>query len=193
MTEALNPALPIGGSQVQIASEFRGIKSRLVLDKEAIEVLQVDVDPVNNAGATGLELLDSVTSTEARTALDFGAFGSMLADVADLSAAQALLGIVNQAAVFVGTPERGTIILSGGSIKINVGHIYNGGGDGEVPVVFYTPFTAAVFGVVTDFLDRPGGGTPQYTFVKGPTTLLGTYLDSMDSGNRNIFYIAFGI
>ena len=189
MTDALNPALPIGGSQVEVASELRGIKARLVADKAAIEELQVDVEPLNNRGAVGEDLLAATTKSEARTALDFGVFGSQIADVEDLAAAQTLLGITSQAEQITTTTNKGKIVWAGGvKLQWTVDLIPAGGS--SVPVTWMTPFSTVCIGAWTSYYN---GGSEATCWVDTKPDLLGVEVDHGSGSSKTLITFAIGI
>jgi hypothetical protein len=189
MTDALNPALPIGGNPVEIASELRGIKQRLVLDKAAIEELQVDAEPLNTRGAVGDDLLAAATTEDARTALDFGVFGSQLADLVDLAAAQALLGITSQAEQVTTATNKGKIVWAGGvKLQWTVDLIPSGGS--SVPVTWMTPFSTVCIGAWTSYHN---GGSEATCWVDTQPDLLGVEVDHNSGSSKTLITFAIGV
>lgn len=186
-TDALNPTLPVGGNQVEIASELRGIKQRLVTDKANIEALQAAILPITGAGTTGLALLDSETPAAALTALAGTVVGKQLFQIVDVPAAQVLLGITSQIETILQsapTPDHTTIIFGGG-LMINI--ITKSISTGVDHHFWLTPFTSQIFGAVATINDN---GT-EAAFLQA-VGLTDCYSDQSNGGSKNACIIAIG-
>jgi hypothetical protein len=186
-TDALNPTVPVGGNQVEIAAELRGIKLRLVTDKASIETLQSQIAPITGAGTVGLQLLDSETTDAALAALAVTTVGKQLFHIADIPDAQALLGITSQIETITQsspTPDHTTIVFGGG-LMINI--ITKSISTGVEHHTWLTPFPNQVFGAVATINDN---GT-EAAFLQA-VGLVDCYSDHSNSGNKNACIIAIG-
>ena len=130
-TDALNPAVPTGSNQVELSSELRGIKTRLVADKAAIEAVQTALLPLNTAGAMGLQILADSTADAVFDDLAITALGQgLVQDYTDLPSLKSYLGIIGAATEIITTAANsGSILFPGGFIlKYEKITIPSGGG-----------------------------------------------------------------
>lgn len=189
MTDALNPALPIGSSQVEVSSELRGIKGRLVADKAAIEALQVVVTPLNTMGAIGAQLLASTTQDSAQTILGATAVGKTVFKVADLPTLQAYLGIGSDPETIdiASGNAKGTITWLGG-FMLNFAVETVAGGGGTHAVTWKTPFTTVA---LAGWIGIYGGD--QAGWMVGAPTLAGATLDHNNGSSKTMVAFAIGV
>jgi hypothetical protein len=186
MTNALDPASPLTGDQVEIVSELHGIKTRLVADKANIEDLQADIAPLNGAGAKGLQLLDANDTAAARTVLEIEAAALPILDAADLAAIKTYLGIAAQTLVsFAGTTARGHISIPGGLIiNYETLTIPSGG----VSVTWHQEFpTALLFagGILLSLADHG-------LCISGAPSTVNAYFDHNNASAHDAFVFAVG-
>lgn len=187
-TDALDPSHPTGANQVELSSELRGIKTRLVSDKAAIETLQTQIVPVTSAGAKGLVLLATANSNDVFTAIDATEVGQgLVQDYPDLPSLKAYLGIVGATNETVTTTtNKGTIEWAGGlKMKWTIDTIPSGGG--STGVSWDSPFeSVALFGGT----NMHGGG--EAGWMDGVPTLTGANVDHNNGSSKITVTWAFG-
>ena len=191
MTDALNPSLPVGGSQLQVASELRGIKARLVADKAAVESLQLAIQPLVERGAVGSAMLAAGTHDAGRDALGIGVFSKLLLDLETLAEAQTALEITEQEEEIRTTSGniKGIVEFQGGfKLQWTIDTIPSGGG--AVEVTWKEPFSIACFGAWTSYHN---GGTEATCWVSTLPTSTGVEVDHGSGSAKTMITFAIGV
>ena len=189
-TNALNPALPTGANQVELTSELRGIKTRLVADKASIETLQTQVIPVTSAGAVGLQILADVTVNDVLADLAVTAIGkSLMQDYLDLPTLKAYLGIIGAATEVVTTGATWANIVFPGGFKIKVDRVTIPGGGGTYAGTWNTPFSTLCIGAL---ITRTDSGD-QASWLVGAPTVTGYEADHNNGSAKAHVIIGIGI
>jgi hypothetical protein len=189
MTDALNPALPVGGSQVQIASELRGIKGRLVADKTAIEDLQELTEPLTTMGATGAQLLLANTPDNALDALNGTLLGKSIFNVENLAALQDIVGLQDQTENIdiSGDLQKGTITWGNGFKLKFVIHEFE---SSTAAIIWKSPFNTVCFGAVQSWYGGDGGSDSDLKFTTAPDV---NGVTSNGASGKQVFVLAIGI
>ncbi len=187
--DALDPTRPTGANQVELSAELRAIKARLVADKAGIEELQIAVDPVVDAGGTGLALLDSETADDAFTVLGVTDLGQQLIqNFLTLPEMKAFLGIINAPIETITNTSTGGTVTWPGGVKVKWKILNVPGGGSYVPFTWETPFsTICFFGLAV------GYGGDQATWLEGAPTITGGNVDHNNGGSRLVAIFGLGV
>lgn len=189
MTDALNPSLPVGGNQLQIASELRGIKSRLVIDKANIEALQVLTNPLISMGDIGALVLAADNVDAAQTSLGASSIGKAVFMAASQAAAKSAIGVTEDYEV-VNTSvdlKQGTITWAGG-FRINF--VIDMFPTNELSVTWRTPFSVACFGGLYSWYGSDGGSDSDLKFTSTPDRF---GADVYGDSGKMVLVVGFGI
>lgn len=190
MTDALNPAIPTSASQVEIAAELRGIKQRLVADKTAIENLLLAIEPLVDAGVTGLEILAAASKATVFETLEFEAPFVAMSTIPTLEDLKNYLGIASQnnESVEIGS-DKGTIRWPGNTkLKWTIDVIPSSGS--STAVTWDNPFDQTVFFAGSLFF---GSGGSNAVWVDGLNGLVGAYVDHGNASGHQVVTLALGI
>ncbi len=185
--DPLNPSLPTGVSQTNVAEELRAIKGVLVQHEESLDDLFEYNQLLGTPGATGINLLRTATPAQALNVLEIGNAGDVLFHAETQADVIEFLDLSDVAPAITAQEQLGrtftyTKFKGGFTILVMLGPISSSG----TTVAFPTPFTA-VFGASVSM----AGGTSQVADYDELTTE-SIHIDQGGSSTTSVCAVIYG-